>query len=204
MSSANLEAPQYGGFFRRFLALVIDALIVAIPCAIAGHVIPFVGALAVVVLYHPVFESSAVQTTPGKFLMGMKVVNETQGRLSFSRALVRHLMAYVSAFLFCFGYFMQVFTVKRQTLHDMVAGALVIRYVQVQAPNWLQVWLEQMRNILGVEETKLAKTDKGASVVTDEGLTQIQKLQELLKSGALTEDEFQTQKSQILSRMLNS
>ena len=210
------QEPVYGGFFRRFLALIIDACILVLPCMLAAHIIPFVGAIAMAILYYPVFDSSPVQATPGRFIMGLKVTQENRDRLGFSRALIRHLMAYVSGLLFCFGYLMQLFTEKRQTLHDIVAGAVVLREARTQSPNWIQVWMDQMKIIMSFDEGRKFSTASGPKTESfnqnstseksnrDEALNQIQKLQDLLKRGALTEEEFQAQKSQILQDLLKS
>ncbi|MFN8846569.1 MAG: RDD family protein [Bdellovibrionales bacterium] len=195
---------SYGGFFRRLVALVIDAVILVIPCLIAANIIPFVGAFAVAVLYYPVFDSSPVQATPGRFIMGLRVTHENGQRLDFSRALVRHLMAYVSGLLMGLGYLIQLFTEKRQTLHDIVAGALVLKDLRVETPNWIQVWLEQMKVLLAFDETKRPTQVASPQPSREDALNQIQKLQELLKSGALTEEEFQEQKSKILESLLKS
>jgi uncharacterized RDD family membrane protein YckC len=205
----------YGGFFRRLLALIIDACILIIPCMLAAHIIPFIGAVAVAIMYYPVFDSSPVQATPGRFIMGLRVTQENGERLNFARALIRHLMAYVSGFLLCLGYLMQLFTDKRQTLHDIVAGAIVLREARTQSPNWIQVWLEKMKMLMALDEGRKLSTANGANAEKhqdktpptssrDESLNQIQKLQDLLKSGALTEEEFQAQKSQILQDLLKS
>jgi uncharacterized RDD family membrane protein YckC len=211
------QGMPYGGFFRRFLALVIDACILIIPCLIAAQIIPFIGAFAVAIMYYPVFDSSSAQATPGRFIMGLRVVNENGQRLNFSRALIRHLMAYVSGLLMCLGYLIQLFTEKRQTLHDIVAGALVIREPRPVTPNWLHIWIEQMKFIMALDETRSfssppsesspvtgQKTASSTGSSREESLNQIQKLQELLKSGALTEEEFQLQKSKILQDLLKT
>lgn len=196
------SSPVYGGFFRRFLALGLDFLIMCLPSLIAGVSLPYVGAVAVAILYDAVFESSIAQSTPGKFMMGLKVTDEKGQRLSFSRAVIRHLMKYVSVALLGLGFLLQLVTDRRQALHDLVAGALVIRHSTVNSPNWFHVWVGQMKDLLGVEAEANVPPKKEST--TGDDLSELQKLQALLQSGALTEAEFQAQKSQILQRRLQN
>ena len=58
------------------------------------------------------------------------VVTDMQGRrISFLRATGRYFGKIVSGMLIMIGYLMQPFTEKRQTLHDIMAGCLVLRKV---------------------------------------------------------------------------
>ncbi len=63
----------------------------------------------------------------GKHLCGIKVVGLDGERLSFRRALLRNLAKIVSALPLGIGYLLAVFTERRQVLHDMLAGAVVVR-----------------------------------------------------------------------------
>ena len=79
-------------------------------------------------LYEAMLVSSSRQATPGKMAVGI-VVTDVQGRrISFLRATGRWFGKYLSAFLLI-GYLIQPFTAKRQTLHDIMAGCLVLRKV---------------------------------------------------------------------------
>lgn len=230
----------YAGFFRRFVALIIDSLIIFVPSWIAGVAIPFVGAVAINFLYSVILESSSAKSTPGKFLMGIMVLDESGQQLSFSKACIRYFMKFVSGMIMMIGYLIQFFTVKRQALHDIVAGAVVVHHSQTLSPNWIQAWLAQMRWLLKVDENvvdvtatststaspspaaastassevtpQAAPTDAaqagmsngGGSIKTAEQATaQIQMLMDLHKNGVLTDQEFQTKKSEILSKVLD-
>ncbi len=153
----------YAGFFRRFAAVIIDALIIFIPCWIAGMALPFVGALAINFLYSVILESSSAKSTPGKFLMGIMVLDESGQQLSFGKACIRYFMKFVSSMIMMIGYLIQFFTVKRQALHDIVAGAVVVHHSQTMAPNWFQAWLAQMRWLLKVDENFVDVTASSTS-----------------------------------------
>jgi uncharacterized RDD family membrane protein YckC len=79
-------------------------------------------------LYHAFMESSEWQATIGKRAMGLVVTDIAGQRVSFGRSTGRHfgkiITNLVPAFL---GYIMAAFTEKRQALHDMMAGCLVLR-----------------------------------------------------------------------------
>lgn len=70
------------------------------------------------------FISSEFQATPGMMLFGV-VATDMQGkRISYRRALVRHLISFVT-FICIIGLFLV--NKKRQYLHDMAAGTIVIK-----------------------------------------------------------------------------
>jgi uncharacterized RDD family membrane protein YckC len=86
------------------------------------------GALVLTWLYHALLECSEWQATLGKKALGLVVTDMTGQRVSFGRATGRHfgkiLTNMIPAFL---GYIMAGFTAKKQALHDMLAGCLVLR-----------------------------------------------------------------------------
>ncbi len=82
--------------------------------------------IAVSILYFPVLESSAMQATPGKLALGIKVTDLQGNRISFLRSLGRNLGKIVSSIILCIGYIMAGFTARKQALHDIMAGCLVL------------------------------------------------------------------------------
>ena len=78
-------------------------------------------------LYSALLESSDMRATLGKKIVGLKVVNLSGGKLSFGQATGRHFGKIVSGIILGIGYLMQPFTERKQALHDMMAGALVIK-----------------------------------------------------------------------------
>ena len=72
-------------------------------------------------------ESSSLQATLGKMIFGMKVTDLNGNRISFARATGRHFAKYLSSMILFIGYIMAGFTERKQALHDMIAGTLVIR-----------------------------------------------------------------------------
>jgi uncharacterized RDD family membrane protein YckC len=84
--------------------------------------------LAITWVYHAWMESSQYQGTLGKMALGL-IVTDLQGRpLSFARASGRFFGKIITGMIpFGIGYIMAGFTEKKQALHDMIAGCLVLR-----------------------------------------------------------------------------
>lgn len=139
--------PAYAGFWRRLVAYVVDAFIVAIPTILIiesmGLTAPDPAAmfdapleemavlLAVVYLaqwpYFAGFEASSWQATPGKRLVRVKVTDVDGRRLGFAHATGRYFAKLISEALLAIGYLMIGFTRKKQGLHDLLARSLVVK-----------------------------------------------------------------------------
>jgi uncharacterized RDD family membrane protein YckC len=84
--------------------------------------------LVVTWLYHALLESSEWQATLGKKALGMVVTDMAGRRVSFGRATGRHFGKIITNMVPLFiGYFMAGFTARKQALHDMLAGCVVLR-----------------------------------------------------------------------------
>lgn len=143
---------RYAGFWIRLVAVLIDALVlgivvwpvggilaVAISIAGRGTDMPGVGihlVRGIVVwtlfifagwIYESALESSSRQATLGKMALGLKVTDEYGKRISFARASARYFSKLLSRMILMIGYVMAGFTARKQALHDMIAGTLVVR-----------------------------------------------------------------------------
>lgn len=78
-------------------------------------------------LYWAGMHSSAWQATLGKMALGMQVTDLQGQRISFLRATARYLAEILSALLLMIGYIMVAFHPRKQGLHDLIAGTLVVR-----------------------------------------------------------------------------
>jgi len=135
------QTMQYAGFWKRVAAFVIDFVIIAI-CSIPVTFIfyayfsndePSVAerkvqgmGLAFAWLYFALMESSVYQGTIGKMFLGIKVTDLNGNRIGFGRATGRHFGRLLSVLLIFIGYIMVAFTQKKQGLHDIMAGCLVV------------------------------------------------------------------------------
>ncbi len=71
-------------------------------------------------------ERSALQGTLGKRALGLKVTDLHGGRIRLDRAFGRWIGHILSASLWMVGFLMAAFMPKRQALHDVLAGTLVV------------------------------------------------------------------------------
>ncbi|NOX17851.1 MAG: RDD family protein [Chlorobi bacterium] len=77
-------------------------------------------------LYFALMESSSKQATLGKMALGIKVTDLDGNRISFGRATGRYFGKIISGMIFYIGFMMAGWTQKKQALHDMLAGCLVV------------------------------------------------------------------------------
>jgi uncharacterized RDD family membrane protein YckC len=119
---------QYAGFWRRLGAYLIDLLILLIPLFILSRIGNGGQLLGLVAqwLYFAYQESSEAQATIGKRALGIKVTDEAGDRISFGRATGRYFAKIISTIIILIGFIMIAFTRKKQGLHDMIAGTLVV------------------------------------------------------------------------------
>lgn len=137
---------EYATFLWRLLALIIDQIILLIPVMIvaltAGVMIGIFApnfdesaieaggntiGILVSWLYYAIMESSSKQATYGKLICGLKVTDLNGERISFMRATGRHFAKIISGIILLIGYFMVLFTERKQSLHDLMAGCLVLK-----------------------------------------------------------------------------
>jgi uncharacterized RDD family membrane protein YckC len=85
------------------------------------------------ILYYTLMESSKYQATLGKQAMGLIVTDMNGGKLDFGQAFARNLSKLLSSMFFHIGYIIAAFTEKKQGLHDLIAGTLVLKKPTAQA-----------------------------------------------------------------------
>jgi multisubunit Na+/H+ antiporter MnhC subunit len=71
-------------------------------------------------------ESALKQATLGKMAMRIKVTDWDGNRISFGKATCRHFGKFISGIILGIGYIMVAFTQKKQGLHDIMSGCLVV------------------------------------------------------------------------------
>jgi uncharacterized RDD family membrane protein YckC len=78
-------------------------------------------------LYFALQESSSAQATLGKRVLSLRVTDEQGRRIGFGRASGRFFAKIISGLTLLIGYMMAGFTDRKQALHDMIAGTLVVK-----------------------------------------------------------------------------
>lgn len=125
-------APLYAGFWRRAAASCVDSLVLIVPAIIisiaAGRSDALAFLLNVVVgcAYYAGFHSSSKQATLGKMAFGIKVTDRAGERIGLGRGVGRYFASWLSGIILGIGFLMAAFTQKKQSLHDMLAGTLVV------------------------------------------------------------------------------
>ena len=78
-------------------------------------------------LYFALLESSQVQGSIGKILLGFAVTDLGGKRISFLQATARHFAKILSVVTLGIGYAMCLWTEDRQCLHDKIAGCIMYK-----------------------------------------------------------------------------
>jgi uncharacterized RDD family membrane protein YckC len=119
----------YASFWQRFLALILDLILIGIVSSILSAIIPALSSIFRVLVgggYYIYMNSSEYQATFGKMALGIKVTDLKGNRITPSVAAIRYVASIVSAAILLVGYIMAAFTEKKQALHDIIAGTLVL------------------------------------------------------------------------------
>jgi|SRR5690606_13212273 len=133
----------YGSFTKRFLAFLIDYILLLITLSILwylfslplppnsnfsiGNLLFYSSPLAWLlgVFYYGIMESGPNQATFGKRAMGLKVTGKNGEPLTFRRAGARSLNKFFSS-IFFLGYIMYFFNKRKQTFHDWVTNSVIL------------------------------------------------------------------------------
>jgi uncharacterized RDD family membrane protein YckC len=141
-------ARVYGGFWIRFLAVLIDGIILGIvnfalqtvlstritnPADISNVALlmssiglNFTISIALNMLYESFFLVK-YGATPGKMIFKLKVITPDGGGLTWGRAIGRYFAKILSSITLLIGYIMAGFDSEKRALHDYIAGTRVIR-----------------------------------------------------------------------------
>jgi uncharacterized RDD family membrane protein YckC len=150
-----VEGAPPAGFWIRFVAYMIDALIVTAVSVlllgicvgaviltdesvdfenpggiVMGAVLLVIAALIVINwLYEALMTSSPRGATLGKMALGLRIVRFDGTQLTFGRATARHFAKAIAtpAVPLFIGYLMAAFTNRKRALHDILVDTLVIR-----------------------------------------------------------------------------
>ena len=122
----------YSGFFRRFVASIIDVFVIILFIVfiqfILGIMDGFFFNIVIFLMIWSYFafqESSSRKGTVGKQAMNLIVTDLDGNKISFMQATKRFLGKFLAAVPFFAGFLMMFFTKKKQALHDIIAKTLV-------------------------------------------------------------------------------
>ncbi|MBI5115722.1 RDD family protein [Candidatus Poribacteria bacterium] len=141
----------YGGFWIRFVAKIVDGLILGVvnyslqflltivgltasgpvggrpgPAFFALLFVRMLVQIAVAVSYSTFFVGKYA-ATPGKMACGLRVITSDRGRVTYLRAFARYFAEMLSSLILGIGYIMAAFDEEKRTLHDRICDTRVIR-----------------------------------------------------------------------------
>ena len=162
----NIETPELvaiemplAGIGSRFIAILIDYLIwgaaflvLGVMAAILLPALHFFGGVSanwavgifflIVFLlqwgYFALFEAFGNGRTPGKRVARIRVIHQSGRGISFVESLARNLVRFIDYLpgFYAVGIVTMFLTRRHQRLGDLVAGTLVVRDREVDAPQW--------------------------------------------------------------------
>ena len=138
-------ARRYAGFWIRVGAYIIDLIIIYAATFVLGFVVSlplgalrvesslyllYLGVLSILAFvsvagYHGYFLSTK-GATPGKLLLGLKVIRSDGSGLSFMRGVGRLFAHFVSGIILYVGYIIVAFDVEKRALHDHLCDTRVV------------------------------------------------------------------------------
>jgi uncharacterized RDD family membrane protein YckC len=142
----SLTGFVYKGFWIRGVAEVIDALILGITSQSVDIFFKFLGFGNIInpfspfsifsfsvsikflinITYYVIF-NGRYGATPGKMVIGAKIVNTDGSPISYTKAFARFFAEMLSGFIFGIGYIMAAFDSQKRALHDRICSTLVIK-----------------------------------------------------------------------------
>lgn len=140
---------NYGGFWIRFLATIIDTAVVMVVTALIGVVLkvpkgvisemvfgdelylsthPLYSLLLIIVgiLYFVGLPATPWRGTVGKKVLGLEIVDTNGDTISIFRSIIRNIARIFSSLLLGLGYVIAAFHPKKRALHDLIANTYVI------------------------------------------------------------------------------
>lgn len=122
---------KVAGFWIRFLAYFIDGIILNVIGWIFSFIFAMVPGLGYIgwiigIVYVIGFWTWRGQT-PGKMAVGVKIVKTDGSPIGIGRAILRYIGYFVSAIILFIGYLWIAWDIRKQGLHDKIAGTYVIK-----------------------------------------------------------------------------
>ncbi|HVU12035.1 MAG TPA: RDD family protein [Phototrophicaceae bacterium] len=114
----------------RFVALIIDGIILGIITGVltrTGLAVGGVASFVVGIIYQWYFLTQNNGQTPGKRVMGIRVVKVNGEPLQAADVIVRYVGYYIDSIVFMIGWLWALIDRDRQCWHDKLAGTFVVR-----------------------------------------------------------------------------
>ena len=124
----------------RLIALIVDGIILGVLSFLAGLILGDrifgIGVGFIVgVIYNSYFWTQNNGQTPGKSLMGIRVVKTNGQPIGVLDAVIRYIGYYINTFLLFLGWLWAVFDSRNQGFHDKLAGTVVVNAQARSSPD---------------------------------------------------------------------
>ncbi len=175
-SAGPALVPTEAGFATRAVALGIDAGIVAVSIALAtlalssisslihlsleprrdawAAIAVSIGGVLFVVLYS-VLSWTLTGRTPGKAIMGLRVVSNDGGRVSLGKSFLRLAGYLLSTLMLGAGFFWVLVDDRRRAWHDHLAGTRVVHVGNVRTKNRIGDLLALTSRTVSISESRV-------------------------------------------------
>jgi uncharacterized RDD family membrane protein YckC len=130
-------AREFGGFWIRFAAAAVDAVLLALVVMLLVFLFPAPNekmsilrnsvAALLCFFYMPLMWSSGLEATLGQRLFGLQVIRTDGAPISFARSLMRAFGVLISLGALGFGFFAIAFSNRKLAWHDRIADTCVQR-----------------------------------------------------------------------------
>jgi len=147
---SNAGEPRYAGFWIRFVAQLIDGIVLSIGMAVLlvplgifalgvdlgavaagvpgpGAAIVSLLSFVIPILYYVLLTASRWQATLGKRALKIYVSPVDGGRVSPIKSILRYVGYIVSSIPLMLGFVMAAFHKQKRGLHDIIAGTVALR-----------------------------------------------------------------------------
>lgn len=135
---------KYGGFWIRVLAKILDTLFIQIGSLIIGFIVGFIVPLVapgnaaavsiaamalslIIWLWYITYTVAKYGATPGKMIIGYKIVRTDGSKLTYLRAFARIWAEMLSAIILYIGYMMAGWDKEKRALHDIICDTRVVK-----------------------------------------------------------------------------
>jgi uncharacterized RDD family membrane protein YckC len=142
--SDEVKEYQYAGFWLRFVAVFIDALLISVvtlPLLLMIYGMSYFETSSesfaglwdallqsVLPIALTIFFWQKYRATPGKLALKLEVIDEkTGGTMSFWQSVGRYFCYVLSGLILMLGFIWAAFDKKKRALHDIICGTVVVR-----------------------------------------------------------------------------
>ncbi len=119
----NYSNKKHANFLIRFLAVLIDTIIISLPIALIFGDYITDGIIGIITISLWIFWNGQ---TPGKKILNLKIVDENYSDINLKTAIIRYVGYYINILTFLIGFAIISFREDRRGLHDILAKTYVV------------------------------------------------------------------------------